>query len=397
MTALRDAGPHKAATLTWRLRVALDDRPGTLARVAVRLAHLDCNVLAVSVLPVPKGVVDDLVIATPPDVLPADLISLVRAEGGRCIGITATDLTELVDTTTDALRAAANALATPGSVLEALRAVLDADTVTAIDTEADVGTGAIDIESDVGTAAIDAANAADAASPDRIAADVGDPTGHRVRLILNTQEVLVQRGWAPFTDVELARARGLAEILTAARTMAQTPTAILTSDGAGVVLRMGRPSDADLVAQMHARCSLHTLFARYHAGVRSVPKRWLNRLLNPPRGNTVLAMCGYDVIGMAQLISTGNPHTAEISLLVEDAWQRKGIGTALLSRTACAARAGGVTSLVAWCLPSESNVLRTAASAGLATATRTEMGLLRVTVDTTPPQLPHESVQYVLP
>jgi GNAT superfamily N-acetyltransferase len=390
--------------LTWRLRVALDDRPGTLARVAVRLAHLDCNVLAVSVLPVPKGVVDDLVIATPPHVLPADLISLIRDEGGRCIGITATDLTELVDTTTDALRAAANAVATPGLVLEALRAVLDADTVTAIDTETDagtaaidIGTAAIDIETEAGTAAIHTANAADAASPDRNAANVGDPTGHRVRLILNTQEVLIQRGWAPFTDVELARARGLAEILTAARTRPQAPTAILTSDGAGVVLRMGRPSDADSVAQMHARCSLHTMFARYHAGVRSVPKRWLNRLLNPPRGNTVLAMCGYDVIGMAQLISTGNPRTAEISLLVEDAWQRKGIGTALLSRTACAARAEGVTSLVGWCLPSESSVLRTAASAGLTTATRTEMGLLRVTMDTTPPQLPHESVQYVLP
>jgi GNAT superfamily N-acetyltransferase len=346
------------------------------------------------VLPIPKGVVDDLVIATPPHVLPADLISLVRSEGGRCLGITATDLTELVDTTTDALRAAANAVATPGSVLEALRAVLGADTVTAIETETGAATNG---ETNGGTAAIDTAKAADAASPDRNAADVSDPTGHRVRLILNTQEVLVQRAWAPFTDIELARARGLAEILTAAQATPQAPTAVLTSDGAAVVLRIGRPSDADAVAEMHSRCSLHTLFARYHAGVRSVPKRWLSRLLNPPRGNTVLAMCGYDVIGMAQLISTGNPRTAEVSLLVEDAWQRKGIGTALLSRAAGAARAEGVTSLVAWCLPSESSPLRTAASAGLTTATRSEMGLLRLTMDITPPQLPHESVQYVLP
>jgi GNAT superfamily N-acetyltransferase len=339
----------------------------------LQLAHLDCNVLSVSVLPIPKGVVDDLVIATPPEVLPADLINVIRAEGGRCLGITATDLTELVDNATDALRAAANAIATPGSVLDALRAVLDADAVTPIDTEPGGGTATTD------------------------AADAGDPTGHRVRLILNTQEVLVQRAWAPFTDVELARARGLAEVLTAARTKPQAPTAVLTNDGAGVVLRMGRPSDADSVAQMHARCSLHTLFARYHAGVRSVPKRWLSRLLNPPRGNTVLAICGYDVIGMAQLISTGNPSTAEVSLLIEDAWQRKGIGTALLSRAACAARAQGVTSLVAWCLPSESSPLRTAARAGLTTATRTEMGLMRVTMDITTPEPSQESVQYVLP
>jgi len=45
-------------TPTWRLRVELTDRPGTLARLATSLAGKGCNILALTVLPVPDGVID---------------------------------------------------------------------------------------------------------------------------------------------------------------------------------------------------------------------------------------------------------------------------------------------------------------------------------------------------
>src|ERR1700761_613117 len=92
---------------TWRLRVELNDRPGTLARLATSLADTDCNILALTVLPVPGGVIDDLIVSTPDELRPAELVTLVRSVGGRCAGITRAQMTDLTDAPTAALRVAA--------------------------------------------------------------------------------------------------------------------------------------------------------------------------------------------------------------------------------------------------------------------------------------------------
>jgi GNAT superfamily N-acetyltransferase len=68
--------------------------------------------------------------------------------------------------------------------------------------------------------------------------------------------------------------------------------------------------------------------------------------------------------------STNFAGGAEISLLVEDDWQRQGIGTALLARLAALAEAQGITELSADCLAGDDVLPRTAARAGL----RTERG-----------------------
>ncbi|MER6800250.1 GNAT family N-acetyltransferase, partial [Amycolatopsis mediterranei] len=121
------------------------------------------------------------------------------------------------------------------------------------------------------------------------------------------------------------------------------------------------------------RCSMATLFRRYHTGVRTVPRRRLHRLLVPPRGTSVLAVFGREVIGLAQLIPM-NSGGAEISLLVEDDWQRQGIGTALLKRLAVLAEAQGITELSADCLAGDDVLPRTAARAGLRTEHSIEDG-----------------------
>ncbi|MFI9009811.1 GNAT family N-acetyltransferase [Actinosynnema sp. NPDC053489] len=333
---------------TWRLRVELDDSPGALARVTIRLAERDCNVLALSVIPVPGGVLDELVVRAAPGLLPADLVAAVRAEGGRCVGITPADLRDLVDAPTAALRAAALALRDPDAIGEALRTVLGADSVVLADhapRPAEEGSRTADFP----------------ATPGSYAA---------------------RRGWAPFTQVELARGQALIDLLSADGPVAPQPTALLTDDGMALVLRPGRAGDEDAVAELHSRCSMGTLFSRYHAGVRTVPRRWLHRLLSPPRGTTSVAQCADRVVAIGQLIPLSTPDSAEVSLLVEDGWQGRGVGTALLGALARAARADGRRELVGWCLPAETGLLRTAARAGLPTSVRREDGLLRVSIAT---------------
>ncbi|WNV89614.1 GNAT family N-acetyltransferase [Umezawaea sp. Da 62-37] len=354
----------KTTPLTWRLRVQLDDSPGALARVTIRLAERDCNVLALAVIPVPGGVVDEIVVQVAPGLLPADLVEAIRAEGGRCVGITNADVRDLVDAPTAALRAAGNAVRNPGnavrnpgSACDALRAVLAADSVVVLPAGAD---------GDL---------------------DEGKP-GHHARLSTREGTVVVaRRGWSPFTQVELARATALIELLGESGTPVPQPTALLSSDGMALVLRPGGADDEDAVAGLHTRCSAGTLFTRYHSGMRTLPRRWLHRLLSPPRGSTVVAQCADRVVALGQLIRTSTPDSAEISLLVEDAWQHRGVGTALLGALADSARAAGYRELVAWCLPSETGLVRTAARAGLDTASRMEDGLLRVSITPTPAPL----------
>jgi GNAT superfamily N-acetyltransferase len=336
----------------WRLRVRLADSPGTLARLAVRLADRDCNVLALTVLPVPEGVVDELVVAAPARLRPADLVELLHAEGGREVSIAAAEMHDLVDERAAALRAAGRVLADPGELAPALRSLLGADSVTPV-TPGPEMTG-------WGVSAVD---------PHRFVVHL--PGGGALS---------VRRAWAPFTDTELSRAFALLEVLGAAGPAPALPRAVLTSDGAGLVLRVGETSDADAVAALHARCSMRTLFNRYHAGVRTVPRRWLHRLLSPPRGTTVLALAGADVVAVGQLLGTTDPRVAEVSLLVADGWQRRGVGTAMLSHLASVARGEGCDELVGWCLPAENALVRTAARTGLSTRQRVEDGLLRVAV-----------------
>ncbi|HEV3356971.1 MAG TPA: GNAT family N-acetyltransferase [Pseudonocardiaceae bacterium] len=324
----------------WRLRVALTDRPGALARLTASLAARDCNILALTVLRMPDGVVDDLIISTPDELRPADLVTLIRGIGGRCAGITRADPHDLTDGPTTALRAATALAAESMSYPEAVRALLGADSV-------------------------------EPAEPDDASTDHQPVVDGTLR---------VRRGWSPFTEVELARAAALADLVHTLDLPASGPIAVLTSDGAGLVLRPGLPTDADAVAAMHDRCSPATLFARYHTGTRAVPRRLLHRLLAPPRGQTVVGVLGHQVVALGQLINTNDPSVGEVSLLVEDDWHGRGVGTALLAHVVRLARAAGYAELVGWCLPGERGLIRTAARAGLHATTSYEDKLLRVSL-----------------
>jgi GNAT superfamily N-acetyltransferase len=335
-----DAEPSGAAP-TWRLRVELTDRPGTLARLATSLADHGCNILALTVLPVPDGVIDDLIVSTPAELPPAELVTIVRGVGGRCAGITKAQHTDLTDAPTAALRVAAKLVDGSAGYPESVRELLGADSVT-------VG---------------------------------GPPTDDGARQVavpdVDGRPLQVRRGWAPFTEVELARSAALAGLVRAAMTPVG-PAAVVTSDGAGVVLRDSGPADSDALAAMHDRCSLSTVFARGPAGQQTLPRRLLNRLIAPPRGRTVVAVIGHQVVAVGQLINTADPGVGEVSLLVEDDWQDRGVGSALLAHLVRVGRAAGHGELFGWCRTGENGLIRAAERAGLAVSTRFEDDLVRV-------------------
>ncbi|MEU6644162.1 GNAT family N-acetyltransferase [Saccharomonospora sp. NPDC046836] len=340
----------EAGSVTWRLRIRMDDRPGILARVAIRLADLECNILGLSVLPVPGGVLDEIVVRPAVGLTRTQLVRAIREEDCECLGITDADVRELVDSSAASLAAASRAVADPAKSADSVREILEADLVTVVP--------------------------AGEANPGRTEG------GHRAVFPIGDDHALVARRlWAPFLQQELARAEALVGLLSVVEANVPGPVVVTCTDGAAVVLREGVPGDADAVLALHGRCSAATLFHRYHTGMHTVPRRWLHRLLVPPRGLSVVAVCGREVIALGQLIPKPFTDVAEISLLVEDAWQRNGLGTALLRRLAVLASARGCRELVAMSLPSGDGIRRTALRAGLSPASAPdETGQLRITL-----------------
>ncbi|MGI6869490.1 GNAT family N-acetyltransferase [Amycolatopsis sp. 3B14] len=340
----------EVSSVVWRVRIRMDDHPGMLARIAIRMADLECNILGLNVLPVPGGVLDEVVIRPATGLTKEQLVTAIQAEGCECSCITDADVRELVDASAATLTAAARAVDDPSRRAEVLREVLTADLVTVVPLAE--------------------------ANPARVEG------GHRVVFAVDGETALVaRRRWAPFVQLELTRAEALLALLDGARRNVSSPLALTCADGAAVVLREGKPADAEAVSAMHARCSMTTLFARYHTGMRTMPRRWLHRLLVPPRGMSLLAVCGREVIGVGQLIPGATGEIAEVSLLVEDGWQRNGVGTALMGRLAEIAAARGCRRLVAVSLPGRDGIYRTAQRAGLAPEPPEEEGLLRIDLE----------------
>jgi RimJ/RimL family protein N-acetyltransferase len=89
---------------------------------------------------------------------------------------------------------------------------------------------------------------------------------------------------------------------------------------------------------MHQRCSLTSRLRRYLAGTRVPSPTTLARLLSPASGHALVVEDGTgQLVAMANLIwpsgaDRADRGTPELAVLVEDAWQRRRIGTLLTRR-----------------------------------------------------------------
>jgi GNAT superfamily N-acetyltransferase len=103
-------------------------------------------------------------------------------------------------------------------------------------------------------------------------------------------------------------------------------------------LRVGplTPADMTAVSAMTARCSRDTIYHRFH-GFIDMPT-YLGTLLASEQ-KSVLAWWGGSCIGLASL--GPGPQGEELAVLVEDAWQRQGVGIAMLEALVGLARRQG--------------------------------------------------------
>lgn len=159
--------------------------------------------------------------------------------------------------------------------------------------------------------------------------------------------------------------------------MVQVPSAPSRGESEVRVLRP-TGSDTEAVVTMLARCSRATLFRRFHGLTDGVA--YFERLLRDgPLDHTLLAWHGSACVGVATL-GSGASGTVELGVLLEDAWQRRGVGTRLVASLLERARGKGVTTLHADVLGDDLFILRALRRIGPLTVA-TECGTLSIDID----------------
>jgi GNAT superfamily N-acetyltransferase len=94
--------------------------------------------------------------------------------------------------------------------------------------------------------------------------------------------------------------------------------------------------------------SRETVYRRFHTPLRQLPLREVRRLVQVDHDlrDAVVAVVGDEVVGVARYDRTpSDPSTAEVAVVVEDAWQGVGVGRQLLTEVMELARRHGVDTL----------------------------------------------------
>ena len=303
--------------MLWRVRTTMSDRPGSLAAITRSCGEQGVNILGLQIFPGVGGVTDELVLRAPDLWGPVEVAQLIDGAGGST-HVTVAPCTEhaLTDGPIHYLHALRRVTHDPSRLTDVLTRLLDADP------QPRAGAAATPAPSD----------------RDTLVVQVGP-----MRVVLRRRE--------PFTATEHARALAFAEVAAelvhgedASEPDDERPSGPTPSTSVHPVIRLADFHDTAALMRMHLRCSSETVYRRYASPLARVDDRFARRLLMAG-GGALVATVGDEVVALAS-VSTCEAGVAEVSILVEDGWQRQGLGTRLLSSAARLARGHGASDVV---------------------------------------------------
>ncbi|MFF4555626.1 GNAT family N-acetyltransferase [Streptomyces sp. NPDC001422] len=359
------SGTPEAAgeTVLWRMRTTVEDAPGSLARLCAALAHRQVDILSLQTHPLADGTVDELLLRAPAELAASEITRDVARAGGSATWIERADAHDLVDAPTRVLGLATRTALDASELPLALRQLLGRCTIRSLPAKSPLS-----------------GRAAEGAPVE------GALEGTVMRLRAPEGGVItVERPYLPFTPTEFARARALVEL--DARLGPRIPGGrdLLTlPQGNAITVRRADVSDVEAAKAMHERCSPRTLGMRYHGPVGDAD-RYLNHLLSPSFGRTLAVQTASGrIVGLGHLLWDGDE--TEVALLVEDEWQRRGIGTELIGRLVTMAVEAGCESVYAVTQASNTGMVAAMRGLGLPLDYQIEEGTLVITarLETTP-------------
>src|SRR5215207_9010754 len=134
---------------------------------------------------------------------------------------------------------------------------------------------------------------------------------------------------------------------------------IALSDGPEVLIRPVSPGDEDGLREMLSRLSRETIHRRFHLPMPHVPVWALAYLTDVDHYDkeSLVALVGDEIVGQA-MYARQEACTAEMTIVVEDRWQSRGIGKLLLSRLADEAGRRGIEAFTGAVLGENRGALR---------------------------------------
>jgi GNAT superfamily N-acetyltransferase len=340
----------------WRMRTTVKDTPGSLATLCTALAGQRVDILSLQTHPLADGTVDEFLLRAPAALAGSEVTRVVALAGGADTWIERADAHDLVDAPTRVLGLATRTALDAAELPLALRQLLGRCTIRSLPARPVTGSGSAQSVPVEG---------------------VLEDTVMRLRAP-EGGVITVERPYLPFTPTEFARARALVEL--DARLGPRVPLGkdVLTlPEGNSITVRRADVGDLDAAKAMHERCSARTLAMRYHGPVGDAD-RYLNHLLSPRFGRTLAVQAASGrVVGLGHLLWDGDE--TEVALLVEDAWQRRGVGAELLGRLVAMAVEAGCASVYAVTQSSNTGMVAAMRGLGLPLDYQIEEGTLVIT------------------
>jgi RimJ/RimL family protein N-acetyltransferase len=146
-----------------------------------------------------------------------------------------------------------------------------------------------------------------------------------------------------------------------------------------VLLRSIRPGDAPALTQLYDRLSPESAHQRFFAVMRRLPPDWARILAvvdHDRRAAIVAAGPDGELIAVARYGTEPGADEAEIAVVVQDAWQGRGLGTILLSALLDHAVRRGITKFLAYVLADNHRMLRLIGRQGVVTERSHDQGVV---------------------
>ncbi|MEM2557231.1 MAG: GNAT family N-acetyltransferase [Candidatus Bathyarchaeia archaeon] len=162
---------------------------------------------------------------------------------------------------------------------------------------------------------------------------------------------------------------------------------VTLKDGSKVLLRPIKPSDATLKQHFFYALSKESVKRRYLGSLSFMPLRriWPYVVVDYNNEMSVVGTITEDgsevIVAMGSYSRIPNTDMAEVSLVVRDDWQNKGLGTALFNYLAEVAKSRGIRRFTAWVLIENTRMMHIFKKSGYPLRYRVEGNLYYVEID----------------
>jgi acyl-CoA synthetase (NDP forming)/GNAT superfamily N-acetyltransferase len=156
---------------------------------------------------------------------------------------------------------------------------------------------------------------------------------------------------------------------------------IVAADGGTVHLRPICPEDALAITGLMERSSDQTRYYRFFGPMKRLSDKDLHRFTHVDHVDRVafVVLLGEQIIAVGRFDRFPGTDDAEVAFLVEDAHQRRGLGSVLLEHLAAAGRERGIKNFVAEVLAQNSTMVRVFQDAGYKAERSYEDGVVHLT------------------